>query len=75
MPTKPVPDEDTQQPAPTHTPNSQQAAVQPSGPRGDNPGTAGPGQTAVRSSTPENKAGSINPSAPADTGTVPPGTR
>ncbi len=47
------------------------AKVQPSGPKGDNPGTAGPGPTGIRSATPENAAGRINPSAPGDTGTTP----
>ena len=87
MPAKPVAAEDHQQPAPVHPPSSQgpppnqvpppnqDAAVQPSGPQGDNPGTAGPGQTAVRSSTPENKAGQLNPSAPGETGTTPSGNK
>jgi hypothetical protein len=47
------------------------AKAQPSGPRGDNPSTAGPGPTGVRSGTPENSDGQINPSAPGDTGTTP----
>ena len=47
------------------------ARIEPSGYRGDNPGTAGPGNTGVRSSTPENLKGEINPSAPGDTGTTP----
>jgi hypothetical protein len=46
-------------------------AVQPSGPRGDNPGTAGPGPTKVQSATPENRLGHINPSAPEDANTTP----
>jgi hypothetical protein len=45
--------------------------AEPSGPRGDNPGTAGPGPTGIRSATPENSGGKINPSAPGDTGTTP----
>jgi len=56
--------------ADTHTAN-QPTNAEPSGPRGDNPATAGPGSTGVRSSTPENSAGKINPSAPGDTGTTP----
>ena len=44
--------------------------VEPSGPRGDNPGTAGPGPTSVRSNTPENALGHINPS-PEDTNATP----
>jgi hypothetical protein len=46
-------------------------AVEPSGPRGDNPATAGPGTTEVQSSTPENRLGHINPSAPEDANTTP----
>jgi hypothetical protein len=46
-------------------------AVQPSGPRGDNPATAGPGPTKVHSNTPENRLGHINPSAPEDANTTP----
>ncbi len=45
--------------------------VEPSGPRGDNPGTAGPGNTGIRSATPENSRGKINPAAPGNTGTTP----
>lgn len=44
--------------------------AQPSGPRGDNPGTAGDGETHVNSSTPENAENQINPSAPGETGTT-----
>ncbi len=47
------------------------AKVEPSGYRGDNPSTAGPGPTGVRSETPENSEGGLNPSAPGDTGTTP----
>ena len=47
------------------------AKAEPSGYRGDNPSTAGPGPTGVRSATPENSSGDINPSAPGDTGTTP----
>ncbi len=46
-------------------------AEEPSGYRGDNWSTAGPGGTSIRSSTPENAAGHINPSAPGDTGVTP----
>jgi hypothetical protein len=46
-------------------------AVQPSGPKGDNPATAGPGPTKVQSKTPENRLGRINPSAPEDVNTTP----
>jgi hypothetical protein len=47
------------------------AAVTPSGPLGDNPATAGPGNTAVTSNTPENNKGHLNPSAPEDANTTP----
>lgn len=46
-------------------------AAEPSGYKGDNPGTAGPGATGVRSATPENEAGQLNPSAPGNAGTTP----
>ena len=49
----------------------QESKAEPSGYRGDNPSTAGPGSTAVTSDTPENKQGTLNPSAPGDTGTTP----
>ena len=47
------------------------AGAEPSGYRGDNPATAGPGSTAVNSDTPENKAGHLNPSAPEDSNVTP----
>lgn len=47
------------------------AKAQPSGPRGDNPATAGSGETHVRSKTAENAAQEINPSSPGETGTTP----
>ncbi|MEO8736173.1 MAG: hypothetical protein ABI380_06500 [Edaphobacter sp.] len=56
---------------PEHPPALKQAAVQPSGTRGDNPSTAGPGQTGVRSGTPENASGHLNPSAPEDVNITP----
>jgi len=46
-------------------------AAQPSGPKGDNPSTAGAEETKVLSGTPENAAHRINPSAPND-GSTPP---
>jgi hypothetical protein len=46
-------------------------AVEPSGPKGDDPSTAGPGPTNVKSNTPENNLGHINPSAPEDANTTP----
>jgi hypothetical protein len=51
--------------------SQKQPAVEPSGPRGDNPGTAGPGNIGVNSKTPENRNGHINPSAPEDANTTP----
>lgn len=51
------------------------AKAEPSGPRGENPATAGAGKTQVNSNTPENADKAINPSAPADTGTTPGGRR
>lgn len=52
-------------------PTPEQAAVTPSGPKGDNPSTAGAGETKVRSNTPENNRGHINPSAPEDANVTP----
>jgi len=46
-------------------------ATQPSGYRGDNPSTAGPGPTGVHSGTPENAPGHLNPSAPEDANATP----
>ncbi len=46
-------------------------ATQASGYKGDNPSTAGPGNTQVSSSTPENKEGQLNPSAPENSNTSP----
>jgi len=48
-------------------------AVTPSGPKGDNPGTAGAGNVGVTSATPENRLGHLNPSAPND-GNITPGS-
>lgn len=42
------------------------AGTTPSGYDGENPSTAGPGDTSVTGSTPETKEGKINPSAPND---------
>ena len=49
----------------------QQAGAEPSGYRGDNPATGGPGQTGVSSNTPENSLGHLNPSAPEDSNVTP----
>ncbi|SFS04754.1 hypothetical protein SAMN05421771_0972 [Granulicella pectinivorans] len=46
-------------------------APQPSGPKGDNPATAGPGPVGVVSGTPENALGHLNPSSPEDGNTTP----
>jgi hypothetical protein len=47
------------------------SAVESSGPKGDNPATAGPGKADVKSTTPENRLGHLNPSAPEDSNTTP----
>lgn len=52
-------------------PETRHHAVQPSGYDGSNPATAGPGDTAVESPTPETKKGQINPSAPNDANRTP----
>lgn len=49
----------------------QNRAAQPSGYDGQNPATAGPGDVAVRSPTPETEKGQINPSAPNDVNRTP----
>ncbi len=61
--TKPVPD--------SKAAVEDEEKAEPSGYRGDNPSTAGPGATGVRSGTPENNTGTLNPSAPGNTGTTP----
>ena len=60
---------------PSNPAKGSQHTVEPSGPKGDNPATAGPGPTEVQSSTPENRLGRINPSAPEDANTTPSTTR
>jgi hypothetical protein len=65
------PANDPQAPAYQPPPSTSSHAVEPSGPKGDNPATAGPGPTKVRSNTPENRQGHINPSAPEDSNTTP----
>jgi hypothetical protein len=57
-------------PVDPNSPSTQRHGVQPSGPLGDNPATAGPGPTKVRSGTPENSEGKINPS-PEDANSTP----
>ncbi len=44
---------------------------EPSGYRGENPGNSGAGNTFVSSDSPESARGSLNPSAPGETGTTP----
>jgi hypothetical protein len=68
-------DQQADQPNNQHSAAGSQRAVEPSGPKGDNPATAGPGPTEVQSSTPENRLGRINPSAPEDANTTPGTTR
>ncbi len=51
--------------------SNQAQGAEPSGPKGDNPATAGPGETHVKSNTPEHKDGHLNPSAPGEASTTP----
>lgn len=46
-------------------------AEEPSGYKGGNPSTAGPGGTQVTSNTPEGAKGHLNPSAPEDSNVTP----
>jgi hypothetical protein len=48
-----------------------ETTAQPSGPKGDNPATAGKGETKVTSEVAEKAVGQLNPSSPGDTGTTP----
>jgi hypothetical protein len=68
-------DSHTPQSTDQHPATRSEHAVDPSGPKGDNPATAGPGPTQVQSGTPENRLGRINPSAPEDANTTPGTTR
>jgi hypothetical protein len=68
-------DQQVTQPIDQHPPTDSHHAVEPSGPKGDNPATAGPGPTKVQSGTPENRLGHINPSAPEEANTTPGSTR
>jgi hypothetical protein len=61
----------SQTPAPKEPEAPKQSGAEPSGYQSSNPSTAGPGQTAVRSDTPENKLGHLNPSAPEDSNVTP----
>ena len=51
--------------------NKGTAGEEPSGYKGDNPSTAGPGSTHVTSNTPEGAEGELNPSAPEGTNATP----
>ncbi len=58
--------------APSPMPHTRgDAKAEPSGYRGNNPSTAGPGQTEVHSATPDNAIQQLNPSSPGDTATTP----
>ena len=57
--------------SPAGKPAHQHVGATPSGPKGDNPGTAGQGKTDVNSNTPENGAGHLNPSSPEDANVTP----
>ena len=59
------------QPKPAPAAPAPHTAAEPSGPKGDNPATAGPGKTEVQSSTSENAKGHLNPSAPEDANVTP----
>jgi hypothetical protein len=73
MPTQPLNEQQktNSSNAKTEQQSGKHSAAEPSGPRGDNPGTAGPGHTKVQSPTPENNQGHINPSAPEDANVTP----
>ena len=59
------------QSAADRSPQERSAKMEPSGYKGENPATAGPGKTEVDSTTPENRLGHLNPSAPEDSNTTP----
>lgn len=56
---------------PAGQPSAQQVGVTHSGAKDENPGTAGPGKTDVKSQTPENAKGHLNPSSPEDVNITP----
>jgi hypothetical protein len=64
-------DQQTTQSSHQHPTEGSEHAVQLSRSKGDNPATAGPGPTNIRSDNPENRLGRINPSAPEDANTTP----
>jgi hypothetical protein len=68
-------DQQASQSSGQHPAQGSEHAVEPSGPKGDNPATAGLGPTKIQSGTPENRLGRINPSAPEDANTTPGTTR
>lgn len=70
-PSQPSSKQTTQKQTTEPTQTEKEAAVTPSGPAGDNPSTAGAGPTEVKSNTPENNRGHINPSAPEDANITP----
>lgn len=58
--------------APTSMPDTKpESKAEPSGYRGNNPSTAGSGQTQVNADVPDKAVQQLNPSAPANTGTTP----
>jgi hypothetical protein len=59
------------QPKPSPAAPASHAAAEPSGPKGDDPSTAGKGETQVQSTTTENATGHLNPSAPEDANVTP----
>jgi hypothetical protein len=58
--------------APTTMPETKpESKAEPSGYRGNNPSTAGPGQTHVDANVPDKAVQQLNPAAPGNTGTTP----
>lgn len=62
--------DDTIQPR-QEQPRQRQPGATPSGLTAENPGTTGAGKVDVRSKTPENAAGRMNPSSPEDANITP----
>ncbi len=56
---------------PSGQPAPHQVGATPSGANGQIPATAGPGKTDVKSNTPENGSGHLNPSSPEDSNITP----
>ncbi len=63
--------ENTEPNQPAGQPAPHKVGATPSGSKGDNPATAGEGKTDVKSNTPENARGHLNPSAPEDANVTP----